>query len=300
MGRLAAACLPRGTLPVRVDGRLQALNAVSTAWCKNMSVISSLLTASGIGDLQAAMLAVFLLFLIPFFYCIYRVRRGVNISLRAIPAYASLKHLMARAAEAGQPVHVSVGTAGVGSSNTAETLAGLTTLEFLADRAAVSDIPPVMTVTDPTTLPAVQDRLKFAYARQGYPEEYNPLQARFIAPPLQGSAVAYAAGVMNLLAHEPAMANVMVGTFGDEYVLMAEPAAQRGMLQVGGTSNPNVLPVAQLTMTQPLLGEEIFAAGAYLYERVGHLGSLLAQDVFRVALVVFILLAVLARTLGLF
>jgi len=266
-----------------------------------MSVLSDLLTASGIGDLQAAMLAVFLPFLIPFFYFLYRAPRSTNRpELRAIPAYDTLKKLLARAAETGQAVHVSVGTAGINGARAADTMAGLYTLQFLADRAANSDIPPLVTVTEPTTVPAVFDQLRRAYERQGYPEEYHLDQARFIAPPVNNSAVPYAAGVMDLLNHEPITANVMVGAFGEEFLLMTEPGAQRGASQIGGASDPTVLPFVYLSMSQPLLGEEIYAAGAYLLERAGHYTSLLAQDVFRLALVLLVIIVVLARTLGLF
>lgn len=247
------------------------------------------------------MLAVFLPFLIPFFYFLYRAPRSESRPrLRQIPAYESLKKLMSRAAETGQAVHVSVGTAGIGGTETASTMAGLYTLEFLADRAANSDIPPLVTVTDPTALPAALDQLRNAYERQGYPEEFQADQTRFIAPPVNGSAVPYAAGVMDILNHEPVTANVMLGTFGEEYLLMTEPGAQRDAFQVGGTANPSTLPFVVLTMSEPILGEEIFAAGAYLLQRVGHYTSLIAQDIFRIVLVVLVVVVVIARSLGLF
>jgi hypothetical protein len=263
------------------------------------SFLTDLWAASGISDLQAAMIALFLPFLVPFFYLLYRAPRAASRPvLRAIPAYDSLKKLLSRAAETGQAVHVSVGTAGVNGSRTADTLAGLYTLEFLADRAANSDVPPLVTVTDPTTLPAAMDQIRRAYERQGYPDEFHFDQARFIAPPVNESAVPYAAGVMDILNHERVTANVMVGAFGDEYLLMAETGAQRGLFQVGGTSDTSVLPLVYLTMSQPILGEEIYAAGAYLLERVGHYTSLIAQDIYRIGLVVLIILAVIARSLG--
>lgn len=266
-----------------------------------MNVLSDLLTASGIGDMQAAMLALFIPFLIPFFYFLYRAPRSASRpQLRPILAYNSLKKLLARAAETGQAVHVSIGTAPVSGPRAADTLAGLSTLQFLADRAANSDVPPLVTVAEPTTVPAALDFVRGAYERQGYPEEFRLDQARFIAPPVNGSAVPYAAGVMDLLRHEQVTANVMVGAFGDEFLLMTEPGAQRGAMQIGGASDPAVLPFVFLSMSQPLFGEEIYASGAYLLDRVSHYTSLIAQDAFRVALVLLILVAVVARTLGLF
>lgn len=265
-----------------------------------MSIVGDLLNSSGIGSLQALMLAAFLPFLIPFFYFLYRApRSATRPRLRAIPAYDSLKRLMSRAVETGQAVHVSVGTAGVSGAQTADTLAGLYVLEFLADRAANSDIPPLVTVTEPTAFPAALDQVRRAYERQGYPDEHRFEHARFVAPPMNGSAVPYAAGVMDILDHEPVTANVMVGSFGDEFLLMTEPGAQRRALQTGGTSNPSVMPFVYLTMPEPLFGEEFYAAGAYLLERVGHYTSLIAQDVFRVVLVALVVLVVIARTIGL-
>lgn len=266
-----------------------------------MPILSDLLTASGIGAQQAFMLAVFLPFLIPFFYFLYRSPLARSRPrLRAIPAYDSLKKLLSRAAETGQAVHVSVGTGGVRGAETADTLAGLYVLEFLADRAANSDIPPLVTVTEPTALPAALDQLRRAYERQGYPDEHRISHARFVAPPVNGSAVPYAAGVMDILNPEPVTANVMVGSFGDEYLLMTEPGAQRNAFQIGGTNNPVVLPLVYLTMSEPILGEEIYAAGAYLLDRMSHYTSLIAQDVFRVILVILVVLVVVARTVGLF
>ncbi len=266
-----------------------------------MSVLLDLLNQSGISPLQAAMLAVFLPFLIPFFYVLYRAPRApARARLRPIAAYDSLKQLVARAAETGQAVHISVGTAGVNTAQTAQTAAGLNALEYLADRAATSDIPPLVTLTDPTTVPAAMDQLRRAYERQGYPDEFRLDQARFIAPPLYGSAVPYAAGVLDVLNHEGVTANVMLGAFGDEFLLMTEPGAQRGKFQIGGTDNPSVLPFVFLSMSQPVIGEELFAAGAYLLDRVGYYTSVVAQDVYRVVLVVVVLLVIVARTLGLF
>ncbi len=243
----------------------------------------------------------FILFIALFIYfVVYRVQVRRLMPLRPIAAYEELKNLLARAAETGQPVHISIGTAGVGQAATADTTAGVYALEFLADRAAVSGIPPLVTVSDPTALPVSQDQLRRAYQRQGYPEEYDPRQTRLVAPPVNGSAVAYAGGVMGVLNHERVMANVMVGSFGDEFLLMGETGAQKGLLQAGGTSNPQVLPFVYTSISHPLFGEEIYAAAAYLSARRTHIGSLLAQDTMRALIVAIVVLLVLARSVGAF
>jgi hypothetical protein len=104
---------------------------------------------------------------------------------------------------------------------------------------------------------------------------------------------------MDILAHEKLIANVMVGAFGDEYLLIGETGAQRGLEQVVGASRPEVLPFVYATAAQPLIGEEMYAAGAYLSNKPAHLGSLLAQDSVRLILTIILILAILVVTAGL-
>ncbi len=264
---------------------------------------------------QARALVLFLVFLPPFFFALWAVRRGRPISLRPIGAYDTLKRLLAQAAEAGRPVHLSVGIGGIGDRSTADTMAGLTVLDYIAERAAISASPPIVTLAHPTALPVVQDLLRRAYRRHGYPEEYDPARARLSAPdPLaytgatpnpalyaagQNDAFPYAVGAMRLLTQQPLIANVMVGLFGDEFLLLGETGAQRGLDQIGGTSAPGVLPFVYTSVANPLIGEEIYAGGAYLTNRPAHVGSLWAQDVMRWGLVGMVVLGILLRSLGL-
>ena len=230
---------------------------------------------------------------------VWRTRPSAASALRPIAAFEILKHVLSQAVEEAKPVHVSIGVAGAGAASTVDTTAGLYTLEFLADRSAVSALPPIVTASDPTALPLAQQQLARAFRREGYAEEYNPRQARWIAPAVNGSAVPYAAGVMDIVTHERVMANVMVGSFGDEILLMSEPGAQRGLIQAGGTSSVQALPFVYTSISNPLIGEEIYAGGAYLSSRASHLSSLVAQDVMRWLVVGFLVVAIILRTLGL-
>ncbi|MCL4393466.1 MAG: hypothetical protein M1482_01385 [Chloroflexi bacterium] len=279
-----------------------------------MDALLSLLQSTIVPE-RARALAVFLFFLPVFFFAYWAVKRGARLSLRPIPGYAALKGLLARAAEAGQPVHLSLGTAGIGDAATADTTAGLEVLEYLADRAAISASPPIVTIANPTALPVAQDLLRRAYRRQGYPEEFDPARVRFVAPdPVlyagvsptpaiyaasPNDAFAYAAGTMQVLNKHKLTANVMIGRFGDEFLLLGETGAQRHLTQIGGTSSPSVLPFVFASVSHPLIGEEIYAGGAYLSDKPAHLSSLMAQDTMRWALVVGIALAIVLKSVGL-
>ncbi len=237
---------------------------------------------------------VLLLVLLPLlFFLASRVRAGKAGELRPLPAVEELPGAVGHSAETGRALHVSVGVAGVGGAQTAETWAGLTLLAELADEAAACDSPLIVTVADPTALPLAQEILRRAHTRAGNPEGYDPTQVRFIAP----VPIAYAAGVAGLLLWEPMTANVMVGTFGDEVLLMGEIGAREGVRQVAGAANPQALPFIVATADQALIGEEIFAGGAYTARHPVQVASLLTQDWARWAIAAAIILVAAAKML---
>jgi hypothetical protein len=230
-------------------------------------------------------LALLLLTLPVLFFLTSRVRAGKGGELRPLPGMDALPGLAGRSAETGQALHVSVGVAGVGGAATAETWAGLTLLGQLADEAAACDTPLIVTVADATVLPVAQDMVRRAYIRNGNPEGYDPTQVRFIAP----NPMAYAAAVSGLLARESLTANIMVGSFGDEYLLMGETGARRQVHQIVGAADPRTLPFVLASADDTLVGEEMFAGGAYTSRLPIQIASLLTEDWARWAMAAAIL-----------
>ena len=258
-----------------------------------METMLYILRTSSMSQVQGLALGLLLLFFIFMTICIDRVKAGRSISLRSIPAFAALRELMDRAVESGRSLHVSLGVKGIVGKDTATTLAGLTVLEHLADQGAMGDAPPTVTVADPTLLPLAQDVLRRAYKRRGRAERYDPGRVHLIAP----EPTAYAAGVMGVLEHEKLAGNVMVGAFGDEYLLMGETAAKKGLSQTAGAADPQTLPFIFTTADETLVGEEIYAASACLNSLPEHIGSLLAQDWMRVLIALIILIGVILKSL---
>ena len=237
---------------------------------------------------------VLLLLILPILlFLTFRVQAGKGGELRSIPGMEGLPELVGRSAETGQSLHVSVGVAGLGGGMTADTWAGLTLLSQMADEAAACDTPLIVTVADATVLPLAQDIVRRAYVRNGNPEGYDPTQVQLIAP----NAMAYASGVAGILEREPLTANVMVGQFGDEYLLMGETGAQRGLRQVVGTADPGTLPFAYASADETLIGEEIYAGGAYTSKKPIQIASLLAEDWLRWLVVAGILVATALKIL---
>jgi hypothetical protein len=257
-----------------------------------MEAVSRLFAGWQVTNAEGLIILLVMLTLIYLFAA--RARAGKRYALRQIEGFEAIQRAVGQAAELGAPLHVSLGIGGIGSATTMETSAGLNTLEYLAQQAALCNTPLIVNVADPTSLPAAQATLFRAYTQAGYPEEYNPNKVRFIAR----DPIAYAAGVMSTLEQEKLAANIMIGHFGDEFLLMGEAGRQKNISQVGGTTNPRVLPAVYVSMEHTLIGEEIFAAGAYLLNNPNHIGSLVAQDVMRVAIICTVLVGIALKTLG--
>jgi len=227
------------------------------------------------------------------FYAHARARVGRLPRLRPLPAFDLLSGMSGRAAESGQVLHVGLGTGGISGPDMAVSLAGLTALEHLADQAAACEASLVVTVADPTLLPAAQEVMRRAYAGRGKSDVFSPSQVRLLAP----DPTAYAAGVMGILEGENPLANVTIGAFGDEYLLIGETGVKRDLQQVAGTDDPAALAFMHLTAQETLIGEEIFAAGAYLSGAPSSVAGVMVQDWWRYLVVAFILAGVLWHAL---
>jgi hypothetical protein len=195
----------------------------------------------------------------------------------------------------GESVHLSPGTGTLNRrSGVAETIAGLQAVDGAAREALALGVPVQVTSNDALVNIVAEKSLENALRDAGRPEgiEVNSL---FVA---QQDPVAYAAGVMETLGRPDLQGNMLVGEFGEEMLLMGEVGAQETSFQVVGAARPSSMSFLPLVTDDYLLGEEIFAAGAYLDPRPPRIVSLLVQDAIRMVLLLLIVLGVLLATLG--
>jgi hypothetical protein len=221
-----------------------------------------------------------------------RVRKGKRYVFRRIPAFDALSGLFGMAAEDGKTVHLALGDSGISDAHTAVVSSGLVVLRYLAEQGASLGTAPTVTVADPTLMVVAQDILLRAYQRKGMAAYYSSTDVHMVAP----DPTAYAIGAQNAINDEDVAANVMVGHFGEEYLLLGEASAQRDIDQMVGTDDLNAHPFVVSTTDRALMGEEVFAAGAYLTERPEHIASLRLQDILRTLIVLAILGLVAVRT----
>jgi hypothetical protein len=234
-----------------------------------------------------------------------RALRGPLQARRPLHALDALRAALGRGAETGQPVHVSPGASALGAGDgsratTAELLAGLLVAQRVADEAALNGAPLLVSSGDVVAHLALRGSVRQAYQVAGQAQDYDPSRVQLLA---HQDALAYATGVTTLQGRQPLEASATIGGFGQEYLLIGEDAAQRGLPQVAGSTGTDALPLMMLTTPSTLIGEEIYAAEAYLGAPGPSQARLLTQDVLRTAVIVLLVLgfayALLQPTLGL-
>jgi hypothetical protein len=97
---------------------------------------------------------------------------------------------------------------------------------------------------------------------------------------------------------EDVSANILTGHFGAEVALLTEAGERSSSLTVAGSDSLPAQAVLYATSDEPLLGEEIFGAGAYLGAGPAHSASLHMQDVLRWLLVAIIIVGAILKLLG--
>lgn len=219
--------------------------------------------------------------------------------LRHIAAYELIRNAMAEAAEDGRPLLLSLGTAGISDSNAMQTVAALSALEYLAEQSIVSTNTPLVTMANPTTLLLAQDIAARPFEASGRLPQFEPRTVRFMGGSGEVAASAYAAGLLDLLDRREVAASFLLGHFGDECVVLGEASARHEVPQVAGSGTPAALALMALTADHLLIGEELFAAGAYLSRRPWHVSGLLAQDSARWIVITVVGVVVVLKTFGL-
>ncbi len=233
-----------------------------------------------------------------------RRQQRIRLSLRPIGAYQEMPTIIGEAVESERPIHVSFGGSGLGAEATVSALAVADLLYPLAERAAIASQTPIISLSDPTALGLAQGTLIRAYRRRDNMDAYTSTAARWY--PNGGRSLALAAGVAGALADEDANLSVVAGRFGPEIAFIGEQATRYDQTFYGHSDQLDGQAVAWVMSRQPLIGEELYVAGAYLPAQPSatHLSQLLAMEGLRVvvlvALVLITIVAFAAEWIGLF
>ncbi len=218
-------------------------------------------------------------------------RRNPNLYIRKIAGLDAIEEALGRATEMGKPVLFIHGLAGMDSIST---IAAVNILGRVARRTAAYDTQLRVSTNDPIVMAVSQEVVKEAYLDAGRPDAYNPDHV-FMAAADQFS---YAAALEGMMTRERPATNILMGYFYAESLLLSETGASIGAIQIAGTDSYTQLPFFVTTCDYTLMGEELYAASAYLAREPKLMGSLKGQDYGKAFLILVLVLGTLLATLG--
>ncbi|HLO32005.1 MAG TPA: DUF6754 domain-containing protein [Anaerolineales bacterium] len=222
------------------------------------------------------------------------LRRRTPAALRVIEAYERLNRSVGLAVENGTRLHISLGRGNFFTARGGSALAGLAMLRRLAERTSMSDRPPIATSGDASLAILSQDTLQSGYRAAGAEEQY-----RFSTGRLTGlTPFSYAAGVLPVIHDENVSANIVMGDFGTEAALLAEASDRENTNLIAASDNLSAQSVFYASSQEPLIGEELFAAGAYVGAGPAHEASLNVQDILRWLIILAIIIGSLLKFVG--
>jgi len=212
-------------------------------------------------------------------------KRKSPAKLCGIAALTRLHRVIGLSVEDGTRLHVSLGHGGLLDSRGGSALAGLAILRGIAEKTSVSDRPAVASSGDPFIGLLTQDTIQAGYQAAGVGELYTPTTGRVTGLGPFG----FAAGALHITQNENVSANIMLGNFGPESALLAEASDRENVVVIGASNDLAGQSVLFASSQDALIGEELFAAGAYIGAGTSHAASLTVQDILR-WLIVFVLL----------
>jgi len=163
---------------------------------------------------------------------------------------------------------------GIMDMDNIQTIASMVILGRVARKAAEYETPLLVPTSRSIVMSAAQETVKEAYLDAGRPDAYDSDKIMYLTDDQFG----YAAGVDGLMLREKPATIFYMGCFYAESLILAETGHSTGAIQIAGTAMPSQLPFFVTACDYTLIGEELFAASAYLSKEPLLLGSLKGQD----------------------
>jgi hypothetical protein len=195
-----------------------------------------------------------------------------EIFLRRIPGLDAVDEAIGRATELGKPI---LYLTGAGDMSEPSTVAAAVILGRVAKRVASYETDLMLPHRDPIVMAVCQEITKQSYLEAGKPDVYKEDSNFFITT----DQFSYTAAVDGIMLRKKPAANFFMGSYFAESLLLTETGASTGAIQIAGTDSDHQLPFFVTTCDYTLIGEELYAASAYLSREPVQLGTLRGQDI---------------------
>ncbi len=220
-----------------------------------------------------------------------KAKKGAELFVRPLAGIEEVDEAIGRATEMGKPI---LYVLGLGTADMIATIASFTILGRVAKRVAEYQTRLIVPTYDPIVMSVAQEVVKSAYLDAGRADTYNEDIVFFVTQ----AQFAYVAAVNGIMLRELPATNVYMGKFYAESLILAETGALAGSIQIAGTDEIAQIPFFIVACDYTLIGEELYAASAYLGREPILLGSLKAQDYAKAAVIILALVGLVAANFG--
>jgi Domain of unknown function (DUF6754) len=204
-------------------------------------------------------------------YFISIARKGKKLKIRKIAGLDAVEEAVGRATEMGSSC---LFVPGILDVNDIQTIAGITILSHVAEVTAEYETDLVVPTCRSLVMTMAREAVETSYLTAGKPDAYNEDDIYYLTDEQFG----YVAGIQGTMVRDKPAACFYMGAFYAESLLLAETGNSIGAIQIAGTAMPSQLPFFVAACDYTLIGEELFAASAYLSGEPDQLGSLKGQD----------------------
>ena len=240
---------------------------------------------------SASVLAFTGVFFLLVLYFMTRAQSGRKPFVRRLAGIDAIEEAIGRATEMGRPV---LYIPGIRDIDDIQTVAGLVILESVARLTAKYETPIRVPVAYPIPFTIAQEMVKSGYLNAGRPEAHDPDAVQFVSP----EQFAFVAKITGIMLRERPAAHIFMGSFYGESLMLAETGFSTGAIQIAGTANVPQLPFFVVACDYTLIGEELYAASAYLSGEPRLVGGLKGADMLKVLVILAIIVGCVLETMG--
>ncbi|MFH1865076.1 MAG: fibronectin type III domain-containing protein [Candidatus Eisenbacteria bacterium] len=231
------------------------------------------------------------IFVFAIIFFVNSAKGGKELFIRRLPGLDEVDNAVGRATEMGKPILYITGLSGISD---VATIAAINILGEVAKKTAEYNTRLIVPCADPIVMAVEQEVVKEAYAEMGRPDAYNEDDVFY----LTRSQFAYVAGVNGIMVRQRPATILYMGMFFAESLVLAETGSSVGAIQIAGTDAVTQLPFFITSCDYTLIGEELYAASAYLSREPILLGGLKGQDTVKLIVGVLLIVGVIVATLA--
>lgn len=222
------------------------------------------------------------------FYNRWLAGKGKSLFIRRIPGLSALDEAIGRATEMGRPALFVPGIGGLDIVS----LQALAILKHITKIAARYGSRVIVPTADSVVFTLAEEVSHEAFNSEDAGDRYDPDDVRY----LSDNQFAFASGVVGILNREKVASACYFGSFFAESLILAETGHHVGAVQVAGTPSTTQIPFFLVACDYTIIGDEYYAATAYISKEPTLLGSLVGQDIAKAAIMLLVIVGVVFAT----